>query len=130
MTSSRSLPRIAGSIATAFGVLTVVSGGRALFGRVDMGVIVPFVLWFNFLAGFAYIVGGVLLWRGHPMAMPMALAIAVATATVFAAFGWHVASGGAFEIRTVGAMTLRTVFWAAMAWAAWKTLRTAQGRGM
>jgi hypothetical protein len=87
----------------------------------DMGAVVPFVLWFNFLAGFAYIVGGVLLWRGHRLALPVALAILIATATVFAAFGWRVATGGAYEPRTVGAMTLRTAFWAVMAWVAWKT---------
>lgn len=112
--------RIAGGLAIVFGLLTLVSGGRALMGA-DMGAVVPFVLWFNFLAGFAYIVGGVLLWRGHRLALPVALAILIATATVFAAFGWRVATGGAYETRTVGAMTLRTAFWAVMAWVAWKT---------
>jgi hypothetical protein len=64
------------------------------------------------------------------MAVPVALAIAVATVAVFAAFGWHVVSGGGFEMRTVGAMSLRTAFWAAMAWAALRTVRTAQRRGI
>jgi hypothetical protein len=115
--------RIAGGLAVAFGLLTVVSGGTALFGAVDMGAVVPFVLWFNFVAGLAYIVGGILLWRGHPGAFPVALAILVATAVVFAAFLWRVAAGGAYEMRTLGAMTLRTAFWAVIAWTAWKTLR-------
>jgi hypothetical protein len=104
----------------AFGLLTVVSGGTALFGAVDMGAVVPFVLWFNFVAGLAYIAGGILLWLDHPLALPVALAILVATAAVFAAFLWRVASGGAYEVRTVGAMTLRTAFWVAMAWVAWR----------
>lgn len=112
---------LAGGAAVAFGLLTLASGGSALMGTVDMGAVVPFVLWFNFLAGFAYIAGGVLLWRGHPLALPVALAILIATATVFAAFGWRVATGGAYEPRTVGAMTLRTAFWAVTAWVAWKT---------
>ena len=47
---------IAGVAAIAFGLLTLISGGSALFGLVDMGAVVPFVLWFNFLAGFAYVV--------------------------------------------------------------------------
>jgi hypothetical protein len=34
-----------------------------------MGAVVPFVLWFNFLAALAYVVGGILLWRGHPLAL-------------------------------------------------------------
>lgn len=115
--------QLAGGVAVAFGLLTLVSGGAVLMGAVDMGAVVPFVLWFNFLAGFAYVIGGILLWRGHHLALPVALAILVATAAVFAAFGWRVATGGAYEMRTVGAMTLRTAFWAAMAMIAWTTPR-------
>lgn len=111
---------IAGVAAIAFGLLTLISGGSALFGLVDMGAVVPFVLWFNFLAGFAYVIGGLLLMTGHRLALPVALTILIATATVFAVFGWRVFAGDAFEMRTVGAMTLRTLFWAAMVWVAMK----------
>jgi hypothetical protein len=42
-------------MAVLFGLLTVFSGGRTLFGgeaaRLAAGAIVPFVLWFNFVAG-------------------------------------------------------------------------------
>ena len=114
--------QIAGGAAMAFGLATLLSGGKALFGTVDMGAVVPFVLWFNFVAGFAYVAGGLLLWRGNRFALPVALAILIATAMVFAAFGLRVAFGGAYEMRTVGAMALRTGFWAVMAWAAWKTM--------
>ncbi len=115
--------QVAGGTAVAFGLLTLVSGGKALFGTANMGAVVPFVLWFNFLAGFAYVAGGLLLWRGHRLAWPVALAILIATAAVFTAFGLRVATGGAYEMRTVGAMTLRTGFWAVMAWVAWKTMK-------
>ena len=111
---------IAGAAAIAFGLLTLISGGSALFGAVDMGAVVPFVLWFNFLAGFAYVIGGLLLMTGHRLALPVALTILIATATVFAVLGWRVFAGDAFEMRTVGAMTLRTLFWAAMVWVAMK----------
>lgn len=111
---------IAGAAAIAFGLLTLISGGSALFGAVDMGGVVPFVLWFNFLAGFAYVIGGLLLMTGHRLALPVALTILIATAMVFAVFGWRVFAGDAFEMRTVGAMTLRTLFWAAMVWVAMK----------
>lgn len=110
--------KAAGAVAMAFGLLTVFSGGTTLMGAVDMGAVVPFVLWFNFLAGFAYVAGGVLLWRGSRLAFPVALAILIATAAVFAAFGLRAVAGGAFEWRTVGAMTLRTAFWVLMAWIA------------
>ena len=106
-------------IALAFGALTVFSGGRVLFGpdvaRVAAGHYVPFVLWFNFLAGFAYIAAGVGLWLWRRWAAWLALAIAVGTVLVFAAFGVHVVIGGAFEVRTVAAMTLRTALWATIA---------------
>ena len=113
---------VAGVAAIAFGSLTLISGGSALFGAVDMGAVVPFVLWFNFLAGFAYVIGGLLLMTGHRLALPVALTILIATATVFAVFGWRVFAGDAFEMRTVGAMTLRTLFWAVMVWVAMKAL--------
>lgn len=111
--------RIAAFVAVAFGALTIVSGGTALFGgpaaRAAVGDAVPFVLWFNFLAGFAYIAAGIGLWPHRPWAARLALLIALATLAVFAAFGLHVATGGAFEPRTVGAMTLRSFVWLAIA---------------
>lgn len=76
-----------------------------------MGAVVPFVLWFNTLAGFAYIVAGLGLWQRRQWASPLSLAIFAATLLVFAAFGLHVARGGAFEMRTVFAMTLRSAVW-------------------
>lgn len=112
--------RMAGAAAVVFGALTVVSGGTALMGVIDMGAVVPFVLAFNFVAGFAYVAGGLLLWRGHRLALPVALAILAATLAVFAAFGWRVLSGGAYEIRTMGAMALRSGFWLVMAIMAWR----------
>ena len=88
---------VAGVAAIAFGSLTLISGRSALFGAVDMGAVVPFVLWFNFLAGFAYVLGGLLPIIGHRLALPVALTILIATATVFAVFGWRVLAGDAFE---------------------------------
>jgi hypothetical protein len=115
--------RVAAVVAVAFGALTVVSGGTALFGgpeaRAAVGDAVPFVLWFNFLAGFAYIAAGIGLWLHRAWAARLALLIALATLAVFAAFGLHIAMGGAFEPRTAGAMTLRSVVWLAIAGLAW-----------
>lgn len=58
---------------------------------------VPFVLWFNFAAGFAYVLAGIGLWRGAGWAPMLAIAIATATVAVFAAFLWHVGAGGAWR---------------------------------
>lgn len=114
MLISRFLRPLAG-IAIAFGALTVVSGGRALFGGADaaaaVGNAVPFVLWFNFLAGFAYVLTGAALWRRARWAPWAAGALALLTGVVAAAFAVHVMNGAAYEGRTVGALALRLVFW-------------------
>lgn len=110
--------RIAGGVAIAFGVLTIFSGGRTLLGSADMGAVVPFVLWFNTLAGLAYFVAGLGLWQGRRWAWPLSFAIFAASLLVFAAFGLHIARGGAFEMRTVFAKTLRSAVWAWIAWVA------------
>ena len=76
-----------------------------------MGAVVPFVLWFNFLAGFAYVVAGLGLWYRTGWATGLSIVIALATAAVFAAFLWKVSNGTAYEARTMGAMGLRLVVW-------------------
>ncbi|MCV2893241.1 hypothetical protein [Lentibacter sp. XHP0401] len=119
--------KLAAGVALVFGLLTVFSGGRALFGgaeaRAAVGDAVPFVLWFNFLAGFAYIVAAVGLWRRLPWARGLAIGIAGATFLVLLAFGVHVLLGGAYEMRTMGAMLLRTGVWAAIAYVAQRAMR-------
>ena len=117
---------IAAIVAVLFGILTVLSGGRALFGddaaRAAVGNAVAFVLWFNFVAGFVYVIAGIGLALWRRWAAQLSAIIAIATLFVFAAFGWHVASGGAFEMRTVGAMILRSGIWIAIAIPACRTL--------
>jgi len=111
--------RTAAIVAALFGVLTIRSGGSVLFGPPEAvqaaGNAVPFVVWFNFVAGFAYIAAALGLWRGRRWGAWTAIAIAVATALVFALLGLHAVSGGTFEMRTVWAMTLRTVLWTGIA---------------
>ncbi len=106
-------------VAVGFGVLTIKEGGSILFGgeaaREAAGNYVPFVLWFNFVAGFAYVIAGVGLWMQLRWAAWLAVTIAAATAFTFGVFGMHVYSGGAYEQRTVFAMTLRTLVWVAIA---------------
>jgi hypothetical protein len=115
---TRSL-KILAVIAIVFGAMTVFSGGRALFGSAQaqaaVGNAVGFVLWFNFLAGFFYVLTGIGLLRVQRWTSRGAAALALATALVAAAFAIHVASGGAYEMRTVGALTLRLGFWVLLA---------------
>jgi hypothetical protein len=105
--------RVAAIVAVVFGAATIRAGGSVLFGdgAQTAGNVVGFVLWFNFLAGFAYVVAGAGLWLRCRWSAQLALAIAAGTVLVFVAFGIHVAAGGAFEARTAWAMTLRSVVW-------------------
>ena len=107
-------------VALVFGLATIVSGGQVLFGgeavRQAAGNYLPFVVWFNFLAGFAYVVAAVGLAARKAWAARLALFIAIATALAFVAFALLVLDGTPFESRTVGAMTLRTAVWMGIAW--------------
>ena len=122
MTNQTMRPRwaIATAIFTSvFGILTIKSGGEVLFvdgaGREAAGHYVRFVVWFNFLAGFAYIAGaaGLVFWRSW--VTPLAFIIAILTIVVFIAFGIHILMGGSFEARTVGAMSIRSLVWLGIA---------------
>ncbi|MHB8770528.1 MAG: hypothetical protein ACYC7J_05995 [Syntrophales bacterium] len=104
--------------AIVFGAMTVLSGGRVLFGspevRAGLGNVVTFVLWFNFFAGFVYLLAGAGLWLRRRWAVAVSLGMAIGTTLIFAAFGLYVLNGAAFETRTVGALTLRALFWIAV----------------
>ncbi len=120
---------LASLIAVFFGVATVVSGGSVLFGsdeqRAAAGAWIPFVVTFNFAAGFAYVTAGIGLWLRRRWAAWLASIIAATTALVFVAFGVHVLAGGDYELRTVVAMTVRTLLWLGLAVLAFRATRHA-----
>ena len=102
-------------IAVLFGLVTLKAGGQVLFGgpsyQKSVGHYVPFVVWFNFLAGFIYVLTGVGIWMMKRWAVWLSLFIAIATLVTFGIFGIHILKGGLYEMRTVAAMTLRSVLW-------------------
>ncbi|NOR72519.1 MAG: hypothetical protein GQ467_01415 [Mariprofundaceae bacterium] len=106
---------IIAAVAVLFGILTIKSGGQVLFGdevyRVAAGDYVPFVLWFNFVAGFIYLVAGVGIALQKQWSVWLSLLIAGSTLLMFAALGIHIFADGAYETRTVAAMTLRSTVW-------------------
>ena len=106
-------------VAFMFGMLTIKSGGSVLFidgaDRQAAGNYVPFVLWFNFLAGFVYIVAGVGLWLKKQWAAKLSVLIVVATLIVYAILGLYILGGGLYEMRTVIAMSFRSIIWAFIA---------------
>jgi len=111
--------KILALVAMGFGVLTLFAGGRVLFGpgaaRVAAGNFVPFVVWFNFLAGGFYVVAGAGILRRARWARTLAWGIATATALVAVGFAVWVLRGAEYEMRTVGALALRTGVWMVIA---------------
>lgn len=105
-------------LAMVFGVMTVFSGGNVLFGSSQAqsmaGNYVPFVVWFNFLAGFLYIVAAAGIWLRQGWAVGLAAVIAATTCLTALGFGYLVAQGQAYEMRTVGALVLRICVWVAI----------------
>jgi uncharacterized membrane protein len=110
-------------VAIIFGAMTIKSGGEVLFidgaGREAAGHYVPFVLWFNFIAGFFYIITGLGLWQRQRWARMLAVTLAVTTLAIFAALGIHILNQGAYEMRTVIAMTIRSAVWLSIALTCW-----------
>lgn len=106
-------------VAIIFGLMTIKSGGAVLFtdgeARAAAGDYVGFVVWFNFLAGFLYIVAGIGLWLKQKWATKLSIVIATLTIFIFAGLGIHIFLDGQYEIRTVVAMTLRSVIWITIA---------------
>lgn len=113
-------------VAVLFGLATIKSGGSVLFidgeFRQQAGNYVPFVVWFNFIAGFGYLIAGIGLWQGRRWSVWLAALIAVTTLVAFALLAVYIATGGSYELRTVIAMSLRSLVWIVIAVFAYKTL--------
>jgi hypothetical protein len=102
-------------MAIVFGVMTIKSGGFILFGG-DAGLkaggdYVSFVLWFNFIAGFFYVLAGVGIFLRKKWSSKLSGFLAISSLLVFGLFGIYISTGIDFETRTVGAMFIRSFFW-------------------
>ena len=109
---------IAALVAAGFGLLSIFSAGMVLFGpesaQKSAGAYAGFVVWFNFASGFAYVLAGYALWTMQRWGVWIALLITVALAFISFGFGMHIASGAAYEMRTVAALGFRFVVWLAI----------------
>jgi hypothetical protein len=111
---NRSIQIIA-AVSGLFGLLTIVSGGSVLLFtgtfQEQVGNFVPFVVWFNFLMGFFYIIAGYGLWIRKKWAIWVSIFIASTSLVTLGLLGLHGFKGGIYEIRTVFAMIFRIVVW-------------------
>ncbi len=110
---------LAASLAMAFGAATLLEGGHVLFGgtaaRAATGEVVPFVLWFNVVAGLGYVAAGAAVFANRPWAVTIAWVLTATTTLVLLGLFVHIALGGGYMRRTVAAMIVRTMFWLAFA---------------
>ena len=79
------------------------------------GDYVSFVLWLNSPAGFAYYAAGIRIWLQRSWAALPVMLIAVFTVLAFIALGVHIYAGGAYEIRTVTSISMRSIVWIGIA---------------
>uniref|UniRef100_A0A2A4Z5T7 Uncharacterized protein n=1 Tax=OCS116 cluster bacterium TaxID=2030921 RepID=A0A2A4Z5T7_9PROT len=120
-------PIIMAIIALIFGIATIYSGGEVLFvdgaGRIRAGDYIGFIVWFNFIAGFAYVLAAYGLYKSKQWSVLFSKIIAIATLIAFGALGVHIFNDGAFEIRTIAAMMLRSLVWVVIAYFASKKIK-------
>ena len=110
--------------AIIFGAISLFKAGGVLFGPQSVvdaaGNFVPFVVKFNFIAGGLYILAGIGIFLGRSWALALSALIALGTAITAAALARHTMAGGAFEMKTVGAMGIRFGFWFIVTLVLWR----------
>ena len=100
-----------------FGVLTLKSGGSVLFDESALeaaGNILIEVVWFNFLAGFLYILAAYGTWNDYVWNRRLTLLLFAAYLVMMVYFSAHILRGGLYELRTLFALSFRTFVWGAI----------------
>lgn len=110
--------------AIIFGMISLFKAGSILFGPQSAGDaagnFVPFVVWFNFVAGGFYILAGFGIYLQRSWARWAAGGIALGTIIIAVAFVIRLMAGGAYEMQTVGALAIRAGFWSVVTLALWR----------
>ena len=110
------------AVGLLFGVVTLISSGRVLFGDSPLRQMasqdVLSIVWFNFYAGFAYIIAAIGLFKRARWAAWLASTIVGATLIAAATYTVNKLSGGSSELLTAWALGLRAGVWLIIAMAA------------
>ncbi len=106
--------RILAGVAIAFGLLTIVEGGKVLAGADPGYVVFRPLLIYNATMGLAYVAAGIAMLRNIERGRFAAAIILLLNLLVLAAIGYLYAKGHAVAFDSVRAMTLRTVVWLAL----------------
>ena len=109
--SVRLMQRTLAFVAVAFGLATLVSGGRVLTGADPGYVVFRPLLIFNTAMGVAYLAAGIITLRSLERGKRAAATIFLLTLLVLGGIGSLYAAGSAVAIDSIRAMTFRTGVW-------------------
>lgn len=106
--------RIAALLALIIGLLSVKEGGSVLLGLSTKAyVVLPWLVWYNVILGFASVIAGIGLWTERPWA------VRIAGATIVSLHGLVLlilvvlyVFGIAVAVASIMAMLFRTAVWA------------------
>jgi hypothetical protein len=133
MTTRKLILAALGVALLVLGVMTLVTGGKVIMGVeaavAAHGDFVPFVVWGNVSLGPLYLIAGAGLLTRRRWAGLLAQGIAIATLLLGFAFGLHILAGGAYEVHTAIALTVRTTVLAVVGTAGHWILRSMRDLG-
>lgn len=113
-------------ILAAFGGLTVFMSGSVILDLFDIrakeGNYVPFIVWTNQLAGWAYLVAVYGFITKQKWTFRILLSVLIVLVIAFIGLKMHINAGGIFEEKTVKAMMFRMTITAVMAGIAYFTI--------
>jgi len=121
--------RVAAGLGGLFSALAVFAGGRVLMGLdVPDYVVLPWLVWYNVGVGMFGVAVAVGVWLGRSWAIAAAVALAAAHGAVLTVLIVLRVGGGAVANDSLGAMTLRTLVWSAIAFVARRAIGPRPGR--
>lgn len=98
--------------AILFGGVTIIAGGRVLFGFSNPGYdTLQSLLIFNFIMGFIYVGTGLLIWKKHSKSIRITLFVLILNLVVLFIIGTLYLFAGNVAIQSVIAMTFRAGIW-------------------
>jgi len=113
-------------VLAAFGGLTVFMAGSVIFDlfgiRAKEGNYVPFIVWTNFLAGWAYLMAAYGFIKEKKWTFGLLISFLVILIAAFVGLKMHIEAGGIYEERTVKAMMFRMAVTAVMSMIAFFTI--------
>ena len=129
MEDTRYGSRVAAAVGALFGALAVLAGSRVLIGLdVPDYVVLPWLVWYNVGAGLFGVAVAIGVWLGRSWATTAAVALAAAHGAVLTVLIVLRGGGVALANDSLGAMTLRTLVWSAIALVARRAIGPRPGR--